>query len=89
MKNYWLDLIKFESHIKACISKCIDIFVGKRYSSSIKLRSMLTEAVRDCLDEIARKENHAVLDIDYELEMEYEDDMFISFKINYLHADGI
>lgn len=87
--NYWLDLVEFENYIKTHIIKCINIFVGKRYSSSLRLRGMLTDAVRDCLEEIAKQEKRLILDIDYELELEYENDTFTGFKVTRLHADGI
>jgi hypothetical protein len=85
--NYWLDLIEFEKVIKDHIEQSISIFVGKRYSSQTKLKHMVRDAVKDCLDEYAKQEFLNHLNVDYELNLDYRGDTFVSFTISYVHAD--
>lgn len=85
--NYWLDLIELENVIKNHIEQSISIFVGKRYSSQTKLKHMLKDAVKDCLDEYAKQECLNHLNIDYELSLDYRGDTFVSFAVSYVHAD--
>lgn len=85
--NYWLDLIEFENHIKSYIERSISVFVGKRYSSSLKLRMMIAEAIKDCLDEVSVQEHLIALNVDYQLHLDYEDDVFKGFSITHVHCD--
>lgn len=85
--NYWLDLIEFENHIKGYIERSIGVFVGKRYSSQSKLKLMIKEAIKDCLDEVAQQEHLLVLDVDYELHLDYEKDTFKGFTISHVHCN--
>lgn len=85
--NYWLDLIEFENSIKNHIEKCVNVFVGKRYSSPSKLRMMLTEAIKDCLDEISMQEHLISLNVDYNLHLDYNNDVFNGFSIIYVYCN--
>lgn len=85
--NYWLDLIEFEKSIKEYIHKSVTIFVGKRYSSSSKLKLMVAEAIKDCLDEIAFQEQLTNLNVDYELHIEFEKSVFKGFSINHVYCN--
>lgn len=85
--NYWLDLIEFERHIKSYIERAVSVFVGKRYSSSLKLNKMIGDAIKDCLDEVSQQEHLIALDVDYELHLDYEDDFFQGFTISHVHCN--
>jgi hypothetical protein len=84
--NYWLDLIEFERNIKDHIERSISVFVGKRYSSSLKLRSMLSEAIKDCLDEVAEAEHLIALNVDYELHLDYQNDTLRGFTVSHVNC---
>jgi hypothetical protein len=79
--NYWLDLIEFENKIKGHIEKSLAVFIGKRYSSSIKLKVMMTEAIKDSLDTFSSQESLLYLNIDYELSLDYKNDILHGFSI--------
>jgi hypothetical protein len=84
--NYWLDLIEFERLIKSHIERVIGVFVGKRYSGVVRLRILIAEAIKDCLDEIAQQERLIALNVDYELLLDYKDDLFKGFTISHVHC---
>lgn len=86
--NYWLDIIELEKYVKKQIIKCADHFIGKTYFDSLKMKNMLNDEIENCLDEIVKQEKYLILNVDYELELDYENNMFIGYKITNLCVDN-
>jgi hypothetical protein len=84
--NYWLDLLEFEKYIKTRMEDSIDIFLGKRYSSLMKLRMMVNEAIKDCMDMLSEEENR-FLDVDYGITLDFDHDTFNGYVIDFVHCN--
>lgn len=84
--NYWLDLIELEKKIQAAITKVIELFVGKRYSSSKKLHEMIKEAVTDCLEEVAVSEKIPKFQVDYDVQLDFEGELLTGAEVKSVFA---
>jgi hypothetical protein len=83
--NYWLDLIEFERMVQGYIERSVSIFVGKRYSSSLKLKTMMNEAIKDAIDELSQQEL-MMINVEYKITIDFKDDTLHGFNISHVYC---